>query len=162
MRILLYGLACLAAIVAALILWGNEATKDTFAGRSGISVSQCIDAFRQYSTSPQDAERTCWSTAIPTEPAPTSGGVVSLGSPGWTEPGPDPPRVSAEDLAASAGEIAKFRFVCPEKLTSDKARGEELRRFVTWAMHRNASMPLEEMADLRTKLLSDHKCKSVN
>lgn len=160
MKALSYCLAALVVLAAMILWWGNEVTKDTFAGRSGLSISECTHAARQFGASSQEAERTCWSTAIPTGPTSQPGSVVSLGSPGWTEPGTQPRILfNAGDRASEDKEIARYQFVCPEKLASDKLREENDRRFVIWAMHNNAGMTLAELAELRKKLLSDQKCR---
>jgi hypothetical protein len=65
--------------------------------------------------------------------------------------------INANDHAGE-DDIAKFRFVCPEKLTSDKLRNEAGRKFVVWAMRKDASMTVAELADFRTKFLKDYKC----
>jgi hypothetical protein len=71
-----------------------------------------------------------------------------------------PPTEPEEAIAQMNEAQFRFRFRCPESITSDDEREKEVKRFLNWiAAHpRGRGWTLDAVAKFRMSLLKTHQC----
>lgn len=52
-------------------------------------------------------------------------------------------------------------FHCPEALPSDSARADAVHNFLLWAQQSHPDLTIEEIVELRIRLLEEHHCEKT-